>query len=120
MESNEPIYPSPPTNRHSIISLILGVLTTIIFCGSIVVPIPFTSFICAPISFLLGLLTLIYGTISLNSIRKNKEAGSFMAWSGILTGGFVFFCLLCMVIAFISLFFLSPDTVQPIIDNYQL
>jgi hypothetical protein len=120
MESNEPIYHSTPTNRHSITSLILGILTAVIFCGSVVIPIPFTSFICAPVSFLLGLLSLVYGVISLNSIRKNKEAGSIMAWSGIFSGGFIFLCMLCMVLAFISLFFFAPDTVQPIIEGYQL
>jgi hypothetical protein len=118
METNE--LPSPPTNRHSIISLILGILTLVFFCGSVVVPIPFTSFICAPVSFLLGLSALMYGAISLNTIRRNTETGSIMAWMGILSGGFVFLCILCMVIAVISLFIFAPESVQPIIEGYQL
>ena len=117
MESNEPIYPSPRTNRHSITSLILGILTVITLCGAMS-PIPFTGFLCIPISFLLGLFSLIYGAISLNSIRRNNETGSFMAWTGILTGGLIFLCMVCMIVAVVSTFILSPDTIQPYIPQY--
>lgn len=120
MESNEPIYPSPKTNPHSIISLILGVLTLVFFCGSVVVPIPFTSFICAPVSFLLGLSALIYGVASLNAIRRNNETGGVMAWMGILSGGFIFFCILCFAIAIFSLFIFAPEHVPPILQGYQI
>ena len=119
METHEPISPSPRTNRHSIISLILGILTVLLFCGGMM-PIPFTGFICFPPSFLLGFLALIYGAISLNTIRKNNETGQFHAWAGILSGGFIFLCMLCVIIAFISLFIFAPDSVQPIIEGYQL
>ena len=119
MQPNDPIYPSLPTNRHSIISLILGILTVLLFCGGMI-PVPFTGFICFPPSFLLGFLALVYGAISLNTIRKNNEAGHIHAWAGILSGGFIFLCLLCMVIAIVSLFIFAPDTVQPIIENYKL
>ena len=125
MESNEPIYSTPTpdpasTNKHSIISLVLGVLTVILFCGSFLIPIPFTSLICLPVSFLLGLSALIYGTVSLNRIRKNNEAGSVMAWIGIFSGGFIFLCMICMVVAIAALFYFSPDTIQPVIEGYQL
>jgi len=119
MEPNLPIYPSPPTNRHSIISLILGMLTLFLFCGSWM-PIPFTGFICYPASFISGLLALIYGGISLNRIRRNNESGHIMAWAGILSGGFVFLCILCMAILIASLFYFAPDTLQPFINNYTL
>ena len=119
MQSNDPIYPSPPTNKHSIISLVLGILTVILFCGGMA-PLPFTSIICFPPSFLLGFLALVYGAISLNAIRKNNETGQFHAWAGILSGGFIFLCMLCVIIAFISLFIFAPDSVQPIIEGYQL
>jgi len=117
MEANE--LPSPPTNRHSIISLTLGILTILALCGGMV-PIPFTGFICFPITFLLGLLALIYGAISLNTIRKNNEGGKPLAWMGILSGGFIFLCMLCMLIAIVSLFIFAPDSVQPIIEGYTL
>ncbi len=119
MESNEPIYPSPKTNTHSIISLILGILSTLTLCGGMV-PVPFTGFICFPSSFLLGLLALIYGTTSLNAIQRNNESGKPMAWTGILTGGLIFLCMICAFIAILSLFFYAPDSVQPIIEGYQL
>ncbi len=117
MEANE--LPTPPTNKHSIISLILGILTILALCGGMV-PIPFTGFICFPTTFVLGLLALIYGAISLNTIRKNNESGKPWAWIGILSGGFIFLCMLCMLIAIVSLFIFAPDTVQPIIEGYQL
>ncbi|GAB1470472.1 hypothetical protein MASR2M66_13490 [Chloroflexota bacterium] len=119
METNTPIYPAAPTNRHSIISFILGLLTLLLFCGSWV-PIPFTGFICYPTSFISGLLALIYGGISLNSIRRNNESGNVMAWAGILSGGFILLCMLCMVILIASLFYFAPDAVQPFIDFRQI
>ena len=118
MENNTPVYPSPPTNRHSIVSLILGILTVFFFCGSWV-PVPFTSFISYPASFLSGLLALIYGIISLNGIRRKNEAGKPLAWIGILVGGFVLLCMLCAIVSIIVLFHYSPDKVQPFIQNYQ-
>jgi len=119
METNE-IPASLPINRHSIISLMLGMLTVFLFCGSFIIPIPFTSFICAPVSFLLGTLALIYGTVSLNRIRKHNESGSPLAWMGILSGGFIFLCILCVVVAFISLFLFSPESLPPFLQNYQI
>ncbi|HMZ08618.1 MAG TPA: DUF4190 domain-containing protein [Anaerolineales bacterium] len=120
MESNEALPPSPQTNRHSVISLVLGLVTLFFFCGGVLIPIPFTSFICIPISAVIGFIALIYGVISLNIIRKSNESGSSMAWSGILMGGFIFLCLLCLVIAIASLFIFSPDSLPPILQNYQI
>jgi hypothetical protein len=116
METTSP----SPTNRHSIISLVLGILTVVTFCGGIIIPIPFTSLICAPASFLMGLLALIYGAISLNRIRKHNEAGSSMAWMGILSGGFIFLCILCMLVAVIALFKFAPNSVPTFLQNYQI
>jgi len=119
METNE-ATPLPSTNKHSIISLVLGILTIVTFCGGVIIPIPFTSFICTPVSFLMGFLALIYGMISLNRIRKHNEAGSPMAWIGILSGGFIFLCILCMLAAVIALFKFAPGSVPPFLQNYQI
>ncbi|MBI5825852.1 MAG: DUF4190 domain-containing protein [Chloroflexi bacterium] len=119
METNEATSPSP-TNRHSVISLVLGILTIVTFCGGFIIPIPFTSFVCAPASLLLGVLALIYGMISLNRIRKHNEAGRPMAWIGILSGGLIFLCILCMVIALISLFMFAPETLPPFLQNHSI
>ena len=118
MDSNEEIF-SPPTNKHSIISLILGLLTAISFCGG-VMPIPLTGFVCFPTSFLLGLSALIYGAISLRRIKKHNESGHSMAWTGIVIGGFIFFCILSVIVAFISIFIFAPSSVQPLIDSYSI
>jgi hypothetical protein len=119
METNEET-PRSPINRHSIVSLVFGVLTVITFCGGVIIPIPFTSLICAPASFLMGILALIYGTISLDRIRKLNESGRPMAWMGILSGGFIFLCILCLLAALISLFMFAPETLPPFIQNYQV
>ena len=43
-----------------------------------------------------------------------------MAWIGILSGGLIFLCILCMVIALISLFMFAPDAVPPYLQNYSI
>lgn len=117
MGSNDPILSSPRVNTHSIVSLILGILTVVAFCGGMV-PVPFSGIICFPISFLFGLLALVYGAVSLNGVRKRNEVGGFMAWTGILSGGLVFLCMICMVVIILSLFIFAPDSIQPIIEGY--
>jgi hypothetical protein len=119
METNELSPASPTTNKHSVISLILGLLAVFVSCGMFL-PIPFTSFICVPTSFLLGIFALFYGGISLHRIRKHNEAGTPYAWIGILSGGFIFLCGLCMAVALITLFTYAPDAMPPFIQDYQL
>jgi len=119
----EPIefVPIPPTNKHSIISLVLGILTLLMLCGSMM-PFPFTGFICFPASFLFGVLSLIYGVVSLRSMRTSNESGRPMAWIGILVGGFVILCLLCSAVLLAYFFMYHPNTIQlpPIFDKYQI
>jgi len=119
METHEIPTPSP-INRHSIISLVLGILTVLTFCGGFIIPIPFTSLVCAPASLVTGILALIYGIISLNKIRKHNETGRPMAWIGIVSAGFIFLCILCMLAALIALFKFAPETLPPFIQNYQI
>jgi hypothetical protein len=116
METNKEIF-YPPINKQSLISLILGILTLLAFCGG-VIPIPLTGFVCFPTSFLLGLSALIYGAVSLRRIKKHNESGHSIAWIGIVIGGFIFFCILSVVVAIVSLFIFAPDSIQPMIENY--
>jgi len=118
MESNEEVT-DPPTNKQSIISLVLGIFTILFFCMGWM-PIPFSGFICFPISVFLGILALLFGIVSLNNIRKHNHSGRPMAWMGITIGGFVFLCMLCMVILIVSFFIFAPDQVQPFLDKYQI
>ncbi|MBI5841546.1 MAG: DUF4190 domain-containing protein [Chloroflexi bacterium] len=113
--------PYSPTNTQSILSLIFGILTILTFCAGMV-PIPFTGFICFPASIMAGLMALIFGTVSLNQIRRRGESGRPMAWTGIFIGGFTLFSLLCIVILFASLFVWNPGSIHlpPIFDNYQV
>jgi uncharacterized membrane protein len=113
------------TNRHSVISLILGILTLVLFCGGIFIPIPFTSLICVPISALIGIAALIYGLVSLNRIKKHNQTGHPMAWTGILIGAFVLLCMLCTIAGILALFHFAPETFQnlpvpPFIKNFQI
>jgi hypothetical protein len=121
METNELSPTSPATNKHSIISLILGLLALLVSCGMFL-PIPFTSFICVPTSFLLGIFALLYVTISLRRIRKHNEAGTPYAWIGIHSGGFIFLCVVCMAIALISFLTYAPESfpMPPFLENYQI
>jgi hypothetical protein len=118
---NEDLNTPSPTNKHSITSLIFGILTLFSLCTASL-PVPFTGFICLPAGFLFSLIALIYGSISLSQIRKSKETGSPMAWIGIISGGFMFLCILCMIAAIVSLFIFAPNYLPstPFFDNYQL
>jgi len=109
-----------PNNQQAALSLILGMAAILSGCSGLV-PIPFTGFICFPLSFIFGILALIFGIIALNRIRRENEAGSPMAWAGIIIGGIIFLCALCVALAFASLFLFSPDYVPPsLFNNYQL
>jgi hypothetical protein len=118
MEPNEqPI--SPPLNKHSIISLTLGILTLVSLCVGLA-PVPFTGFVCFPASMLLGLLALILGLVSLNRIKRHNHSGHGMAWTGIMIGGVVFLCIACLVIAFVSMLIFAPGSIptHPLINKY--
>ena len=100
----------PPVNNQSTLSLVFGILTILSFCAALV-PFPFTGFICFPVSLFFGILAMVFGTISLRRISRLNEAGSSRAWIGIMLGGFVFLCVVCMFAALASLYFFSPHTV---------
>jgi len=112
---------TPPINTQSILSFLFGMLTFLFFCTGWV-PLPFTSILCFPISLFFGILALIFGMVSLNKIRKHNESGRPMAWTGIMIGGFVFLCVLCMIIALASLFMFAPGSIHlpPFLKNYQI
>jgi hypothetical protein len=125
MSSNEEPIIIQTTNKHSVISLILGIVTLVLFCGGIFIPIPFTSLICVPVSALIGIGALVYGLVSLNRIKKHNQTGHPMAWTGILIGAFVLLCMLCTIAGILALFYFAPETFQnipvpPFIGNFQI
>jgi hypothetical protein len=120
METNsETIH--PPANKQSILSLIFGILTILFLCMG-TIPIPFTGFICFPLSSLFGILALIYGVISLNQIRRSNETGRPMAWIGIMAGGFILMCMICMVMAIAGIFIFAPNSIHlpPSMQNFHI
>jgi hypothetical protein len=120
METNEPIS-SPPINSQSILSIVFGILTILFMCMGLI-PFPFTSIICFPVSFLFGILALVFGMISLNQIRRRNEAGRPLAWIGIMAGGFILMCVICMIIAMLLFFVFAPNSIHlpPFIQNFNV
>jgi hypothetical protein len=112
---------SAPTNQLSILSLVFGILTLIFFCMGLL-PVPLNEFVCFPASAFFGILALLFGMISLNQIRRHKDSGRSMAWTGILIGVCVFICILCMLIVLVSIFMLTPDYfhIPPFLEKYQI
>jgi hypothetical protein len=100
-----------PTNTQSILSLVFGILALLLFCIGLV-PFPLTDLICYPISFLFAILALVFGAISLSQIRRRIESGRSMAWVGIISGGCVFLCLICMVVVVVALFMFAPNFIH--------
>jgi uncharacterized membrane protein (DUF485 family) len=106
-------------NQQALLSLIFGLATILSLCTGMV-PLPFTGFICFPLGFIFGVLAMIFGIVGLNQIRARNESGSPMAWAGIIIGGIVFLCVLCIFISFASLFIFAPDYMPtPILPGYQ-
>ncbi|GAB4542770.1 MAG: hypothetical protein Fur002_13620 [Anaerolineales bacterium] len=97
-----------PNNQQAALSLAFSLLTILSACTGLV-PIPFTGFICFPLSFLFATLALLFGLVALAQIRRRAQAGSPMAWAGIIIGGLVFFCGVCLALTFASLFFFAPQ-----------
>jgi O-antigen/teichoic acid export membrane protein len=118
MNSNEETI-AVPLNTHSITSLILGILTILSFCTGWL-PVPFTGFLCFPISLLCGLFALVFGIISLNGIRRRNESGRPLAWMGIIIGGFVLLCVLCMLVTIALVFAPGSIHVPPFLEQYQI
>jgi hypothetical protein len=112
---------SQPLNTQSILSLVFGVLTILAFCMG-VAPIPFTGFVCFPASLLLGILAILFGVVSLNTIPKQNESGRPMAWIGIAIGGLVFLCVLFAVFVIVFFLVFAPGSIHtpPFIQNYQI
>ncbi len=110
-----------PINHQAILSLVFGILT-ILSCCTGMVPFSFMGFICFPLSVLFGFLALVFGVISLNGIRRRNESGSPMAWIGIVLGGLIFLCVMCMIAAIASFFIFTPDAVPmpPFIQNFSI
>jgi len=120
MNTNEEFTYSP-INNQAILSLLFGILTILSFCMNFI-PIPFTEILCVPTSLLFGTLALVFGLLSLKRIRKQNESGRPMAWIGIMIGGFVFVCVICIIVAIISYYIFSPNSIHipPFLDKYEI
>jgi len=55
-------------------------------------------------------------------MRTSEESGRPMAWAGIVVGGFVILCFLCLAATLAYFFMYHPDTIHlpPIFDKYQI
>ena len=111
----------PNTNPVSILSLILGLLA-IFSCCLGAVPIPFTGFVCFPLSFLTALLALIFGFVGLNQISQRGGTGKPVAWTGIIVGASILLAMVCAVIVAFAFFHwdLQQFPLPSIFNKYQL
>jgi hypothetical protein len=93
----------PRTNRLAIISLCAALLTVGLFCLG-VLPIPFTDLVSYALSALSGLVAFISGCIALLQIRRRKEGGALLAWTGAVVGFLTMLAAVCLVVLVFSLF----------------
>ena len=98
----------PQINPQSILSFVFGILTVFSLCLG-AAPIPLTGLICFPASFLLSNLAWIFGAVSLRRIRNRNKPSIVMAWMGIVAGGFIFLCMLCVGVVLILLYNFAPS-----------
>jgi hypothetical protein len=68
--SQAPQYQPPRTNGKSIAALVLGILAIVL---------PY-------IGFLIGIIAIIFASISLKEIKRNQEQGRGMAIAGLVCG----------------------------------
>jgi hypothetical protein len=110
-ESMEETFQSPPLNRNSIISFIAAILTVISFCIGLA-PIPFTAFICDPLSLIAGTFALVTGMKALRQIRQTGESGCTLALISAWTGGVIILTTLCVLTLGILLFPYFADFIK--------
>ncbi|PKO19214.1 MAG: hypothetical protein CVU39_01290 [Chloroflexi bacterium HGW-Chloroflexi-10] len=84
-----------PTNRLSLISFLLAVLTVLFFCIGFVPFLPMTAPFCYPAAVLTGTAALVSGALSLRQVRTSGENGRAMALIGIWTGALSILAVIC-------------------------
>ena len=116
-ESMEETFRPPPFNRNSIISFIAAILTVVSFCISLA-PIPFTAFICDPLSLIAGTFALITGMKALRQIRLTGESGRTLALISAWTGGVIILATLCVLSLGVLLFPYFADFIKTHWQNF--
>jgi len=86
-----------PTNRLSLVSFSLAVLTVIFFCIGFAPFLPLTAPFCYPAAILTGGTALASGISSLRQVRLSGEKGRAMALIGIWTGALSILAVICAV-----------------------
>nr|WP_233162656.1 MULTISPECIES: DUF4190 domain-containing protein [unclassified Cohnella] len=85
-----PAYTPPKTNGKSIVALVLGILA---------VSLPY-------IGFLIGIVAIVFASLSLKEIKRNGEQGRGMAIAGLVCGivGTAIYAILLLIvlIAFVT------------------
>lgn len=86
-----PAYTPPKTNGKSIVALVLGILA---------VSLPY-------IGFLIGIVAIVFASLSLKEIKRNGEQGRGMAIAGLVCGivGTAIYAILLLIvlIAFVTI-----------------
>jgi hypothetical protein len=84
-----------PTNRLSLVSFFLAILTVIFFCIGFAPFLPMTAPFCYPAAVLTGAVALVSGVSSLRQVRASGEKGRAMALIGIWTGVLSILAVIC-------------------------
>jgi hypothetical protein len=86
-------YTPPKTNGKSIAAMVLGILAIVL---------PY-------IGFLIGIVAIIFASISLKEVKRNQEQGRGMAIAGLVCGivGTAIYALIILVVVFIYASFRS-------------
>lgn len=79
-----PAYTPPKTNSKSIVALVLGILA---------VSLPY-------IGFLIGIVAIVFASLSLKEIKRNGEQGRGMAIAGLVCGivGTAIYAILLLIV----------------------
>lgn len=88
--ASTPYAPPPKTNSKSIVSLVLGILS---------ITIPY-------IGFLIGIVAIIFASISFKEIRMRMEQGKGLAVAGLVCGiiGTAFYAIIIVILLAVFLF----------------
>ena len=90
--------PVSDINRKALISFLAAALALLALCVGFL-PVPFTVVLCYPPGIALGVVSLIYGIMSLREIRQHGKRGRRLALLAIWSGALMLVMAICMITA---------------------
>jgi hypothetical protein len=84
-------------NRKAMIGFVFSIHAIIVLCIGFL-PIPFTALICYPSGFILGIVSLVLGSIALRELRTDGKNGQPFAWFAAWAGGLIMSAISCFAL----------------------